>query len=94
MPSQGLSKVLLCFVQRSIGREDQFVEEYETGADKFSPRQKGQKEKKMKFDNLGMLLLAIFLILYGVAAFVSFGALSIIIPILAIIAGVLLLMHR
>lgn len=48
----------------------------------------------MKFESLGMLLLAIFLILYGLAAFISFGALSIIIPILAIIAGILLLIHR
>jgi len=49
----------------------------------------------MRFtNNLGMLLLAIFLILYGLSAFVSLGQLSIVIAILAIAAGVLILIGR
>ena len=48
----------------------------------------------MKFDNLGMLLLEIFLIVFGVAAFVSLGQLAIVVPILAIAAGVLLLIGK
>jgi hypothetical protein len=44
--------------------------------------------------NLGMLLLAIYLILTGLSAFISFGSLAILIPLLAIAAGVLLLLNR
>jgi hypothetical protein len=48
----------------------------------------------MKFDNLGMLLLAIFLILFGLSSFISLGSLSIVIAILAIVAGILLLIGK
>ena len=46
--------------------------------------------------NRGLLVLAIYLILVGfIGAFgISLGALSILVPILAIVAGVLLLMGR
>ena len=45
--------------------------------------------------NLGMLLLAIWLILTGLTAFVpALGGLGIILPVLAIIAGVLILLGR
>jgi hypothetical protein len=45
--------------------------------------------------NLGMLLLAIWLILTGLIAFVpAIGGLGIILSILAIIAGVLILLGR
>ncbi|MCF7784664.1 MAG: hypothetical protein K9N47_01000 [Prosthecobacter sp.] len=46
--------------------------------------------------NRGLLVLAIYLIIVGIiGAFnVSLGALSILVPILAIVAGVLLLMGR
>jgi hypothetical protein len=50
----------------------------------------------MKFDrNLGFILLAVFLILYGLMALgVSFGSLDIIVAIIALAAGVLLLINR
>jgi len=44
--------------------------------------------------NLGMLVLAIFLILYGVSAFVSLGSLGPLLAILALIAGILILLGR
>jgi hypothetical protein len=44
--------------------------------------------------NLGMLLLAIWLILTGLAGFVSLGSLGVILNLLAIAAGILLLMRR
>ncbi len=44
--------------------------------------------------NLGMLLLAIWLILIGLAGFVSLGSLGIILNLLAIAAGILLLLRR
>lgn len=44
--------------------------------------------------NLGMLLLAIYLILVGISAFISLGQLSIVIAILAIAAGILILIGR
>jgi hypothetical protein len=44
--------------------------------------------------NLGMLLLAIYLILVGVSSFISLGQLGIVIAILAIAAGVLILIGR
>jgi hypothetical protein len=44
--------------------------------------------------NLGMLLLAIFLILYGVAALMPLGLPGPILAALALIAGVMILMGR
>ncbi|MBI3912884.1 MAG: hypothetical protein HY327_01615 [Chloroflexi bacterium] len=44
--------------------------------------------------NLGMLLLAIYLIVVGVSAFISLGQLSIVVAILAIAAGVLILLGK
>jgi hypothetical protein len=44
--------------------------------------------------NLGMLLLAIWLILTGLAGFVSLGGLGVILNLLAIAAGILLLLRR
>lgn len=46
--------------------------------------------------SLGMLLLAIYLILIGLQSLFSFslGALSIIVPICALAAGILLLLNR
>ncbi len=44
--------------------------------------------------HLGMIFLAIFLILYGIAAFVGLGGLGILIPICALIAGILILIGR
>jgi hypothetical protein len=44
--------------------------------------------------NLGMLLLAIFLIVHGAAAFVTFPNIGIVTAILALAAGVLLLLGR
>lgn len=49
----------------------------------------------MKFNgDIGFLLLAIWLILTGLSAFVAMGGLSVILAILAIAAGVLILMNR
>jgi hypothetical protein len=45
-------------------------------------------------NNLGMLLLAIWLILTGLTAFLSLGSLGILLPILAIAAGILILIGR
>ncbi len=44
--------------------------------------------------NLGILLLAIWLILVGLAGFVNLGELAKLLDILAIAAGVLLLLRR
>ena len=44
--------------------------------------------------NLGMLVLAIWLILTGLAGFVSIGQLAQILSLLALVAGVLLLIGR
>ncbi len=44
--------------------------------------------------NLGMLLLAVWLIATGLSAFVSLGGLSTVLAIVAIAAGVLLLIGR
>ncbi|HET7010069.1 MAG TPA: hypothetical protein VFI11_04785 [Anaerolineales bacterium] len=44
--------------------------------------------------NIGMLLLAIWLILTGLSAFLSFGALSVILALLAIAAGIFILLGR
>jgi hypothetical protein len=44
--------------------------------------------------NLGMLFLAIWLILTGLSAFVPLGGLGILLAILAIAAGILILLGR
>ena len=44
--------------------------------------------------NLGMLLLAIWLILTGLSAFISLGGIGTLLAILAIAAGVLILLGR
>ena len=49
----------------------------------------------MKFTkNIGFLLLAIWLILTGLSAFISLGGLSIVLAILAIAAGIFILLGR
>ena len=49
----------------------------------------------MKFNrNMGFLLLAIWLILTGLSAFVSMGNLTVILAILALVAGIFILMDR
>lgn len=44
--------------------------------------------------NMGMLLLGIYLILVGLSAFVSLGSIGVVISVLALIAGVLIVMGR
>ncbi len=44
--------------------------------------------------SLGLLLLAIWLILSGLASFVSIGGIGVVLAILAIAAGVLILLDR
>jgi hypothetical protein len=44
--------------------------------------------------NLGMLLLAIFLVLYGLAGMVALGLPSPLLAVLALIAGILILLGR
>lgn len=44
--------------------------------------------------NVGMLLLGIWLILTGLASFVPLGGLGVVLAILAIIAGILILLGR
>jgi hypothetical protein len=44
--------------------------------------------------NIGFLLLAIWLILTGLSAFISLGGLSVILALLAIAAGVFILLGR
>ena len=49
----------------------------------------------MKFNrNIGFLLLAIWLILTGLSAFISMGGLTVILAILAIAAGIFILLGR
>jgi hypothetical protein len=49
----------------------------------------------MRFNgNIGFLLLAIWLILTGLSAFVSMGGLAVILALLAIAAGVFILIGR
>jgi len=49
----------------------------------------------MRFNgNIGFLLLAIWLILTGLSTFVSMGGLGVILALLAIAAGVFILMSR
>ena len=54
------------------------------------------KENLMITKNIGMLLLAIYLILVGLIGIfgISLGAASILLPILALIAGILILMGK
>ena len=44
--------------------------------------------------NIGMLLLAIWLILTGLSAFVSMGGLGVILAVVAIAAGIFILLGR
>jgi len=44
--------------------------------------------------NVGMLLLAIFLVLYGLAGIVALGLPSPVLAVLALIAGILILLGR
>jgi hypothetical protein len=44
--------------------------------------------------NVGMLLLAIFLVLYGLAGMVALGLPPIVLAVLALIAGILILIGR
>jgi hypothetical protein len=44
--------------------------------------------------NVGMLLLAIFLVLYGLAGMVALGLPSPVLAVLALIAGILILLGR
>lgn len=44
--------------------------------------------------NIGFLLLGIFLILWGLSILVPFGALSVVLAILAIVSGVFILLGR
>lgn len=44
--------------------------------------------------NMGFLLLAIWLILTGLSSFISLGGLSVILALLAIAAGVFILLNR
>jgi hypothetical protein len=49
----------------------------------------------MKFNrNIGFLLLAIWLILTGLSAFISMGGLAVILALLAIAAGIFILLNR
>jgi hypothetical protein len=49
----------------------------------------------MRFNgNIGFLLLAIWLILTGLSAFVSMGGLAVILALLAIAAGIFILISR
>lgn len=49
----------------------------------------------MKFNrNMGFLLLGIWLIFTGLSAFISMGGLSVILALLAIAAGVFILLNR
>jgi hypothetical protein len=49
----------------------------------------------MRFNrNIGFLLLGIWLILTGLSAFISMGGLAVILAILAIAAGIFILLNR
>jgi hypothetical protein len=49
----------------------------------------------MRFNrNIGFLLLAIWLILTGLSAFISLGGLSVVLALLAIAAGIFILLGR
>src|SRR3954471_16002999 len=59
-------------------------------------RARPDKIGRMITKNLGMLLLAIYLILVGIVGIfgVSLGAASIVLPILALVAGILILLGK
>ena len=44
--------------------------------------------------NMGLLVLAIWLILYGIASFVSLGLPPVVMGVLALVAGILILVGR
>ncbi len=44
--------------------------------------------------NLGFLLLGIWLILQGLSYFVSFGSIAVLLALIAIVAGILILIER
>jgi len=48
----------------------------------------------MRFSNIGMLLLAIFLIAWGLVQLLGIGGLGVVLAILAIVAGIFLLLGR
>lgn len=49
----------------------------------------------MRFNkNIGFLLLAVWLILTGLSAFMSMGGLSVVLALLAIVAGIFILLGR
>jgi hypothetical protein len=54
------------------------------------------QDRRMITKNLGMLVLAIYLILVGIIGIfgVSLGAASIVLPILALVAGILILIGK
>ena len=49
---------------------------------------------KLKLSRIGMILLAIWLILVGLSGFLNIGDLKMILNVLAIIAGILILLGR
>jgi len=48
----------------------------------------------MKLSRIGMILLSIWLILFGLSGFLNIGDLKMILDVLAIIAGILILLGR
>ena len=48
----------------------------------------------MKTNPLGIFLLAIYLIIIGLGAFINLGAVDQFLPILALVAGILMLLGR
>ena len=63
----------------------------------YVARQLAKKRNQMNFTkNLGMLVLAIYLIIIGITGVfgVSLGGASILLPILALIAGILILIGK
>jgi hypothetical protein len=54
------------------------------------------QDRRMITKNIGMLLLAIYLILVGIMGIfaISLGAASILLPILALVAGILILIGK
>jgi 1,4-dihydroxy-2-naphthoate octaprenyltransferase len=65
------------------------------GRDFAQTRQPGRQTMAVILQrNLGMLLLAIFLVLYGIAGMVALGLPAPILAVLALIAGILILIGR
>jgi len=56
--------------------------------------QAGQRSRMVITKNLGMLLLAIFLIVYGIATTLALAIPVVILGLLALIAGILILIGR